>query len=42
MMHEKGTGVSKDITEAVKWYRKSAEQGDEDAKAKLKALGYDK
>jgi uncharacterized protein len=27
-MHDKGQCVTKDYQEAVKWYRKSAEQGD--------------
>ena len=26
-MYEKGNGVSRDYAEAVKWYRKAAEQG---------------
>ena len=37
--YETGTGVPQDETEAVKWYRRAAEQGDEDAKQKLKRLG---
>ena len=28
VMYEKGEGVPKDYVEAVKWYRKAAEQGD--------------
>lgn len=32
-------GKQKDYTEAVKWYRKAAEQGDAVAKMRLKALG---
>lgn len=35
-----GRGVAEDITEAVKWYRKAAEQGHENAKKRLKELGY--
>ncbi|MBQ2247511.1 MAG: SEL1-like repeat protein [Tidjanibacter sp.] len=34
-----GNGVTKDVNEAVKWYRKAAEQGDEYAKDKLWELG---
>lgn len=33
-----GEGVSKDMSEAVKWWRKAAEQGDEDAKKALNSL----
>ena len=39
-MYMEGCGVAKDDSEAVKWYRKAAEQGDEDAKEALKRLGY--
>ena len=35
MMYENGKGVVKDVTEAVKWYRKSAEQGDARAQSNL-------
>ena len=38
-----GQGVPKDYSEAVKWYRKAAEQGHEYAKErlqKLKEMGY--
>lgn len=35
-----GRGVAKDYTKAVKWYRKTAEQGLAEAKAVLKELGY--
>ena len=35
-------GVAKDETEAVKWYRKAAEQGNEDACHKLAEMGVDK
>ena len=37
--YETGSGVEKDDAEAVKWYRKAAEQGDEEAKNVLKHLG---
>jgi len=37
-MYESGRGVEKDEEEAVKWYRKAAEQGYEPAKAALKKL----
>ena len=33
--YAKGKGVSKDMAEAVKWFRKAAEQGDEAAQCKL-------
>ena len=33
-----GKGVAKDYIEAVKWYTKSAEQGDERAKKELEKL----
>ncbi len=39
-MYIYGKGVSRDKVEAVKWYRKAAEQGDEEAKKRLKKLGY--
>ena len=39
-MYAGGFGVAKDESEAVKWYRKSAEQGHERAKEALKRLGY--
>jgi len=38
VMYDEGKGVEKDEKEAVKWYRKAAEQGDDDAKAALKKL----
>ncbi len=38
VIYEIGRGVTKDESEAVKWYRKAAEQGD--AKEALKRLGY--
>ena len=34
-MFYNGKGVEQDYTEAVKWYRKAAEQGNETAKKKL-------
>ena len=34
-----GEGVTQDCFEAVKWYRKAAEQGDPDAQSALKDLG---
>ena len=34
-----GDGISKDKSEAIKWFRKAAEQGDEDAIEVLKELG---
>lgn len=38
-MYEYGKGVAKDKTEAAKWYRKAAEQGDENAQKALRRLG---
>ncbi len=38
LMYENGDGVSKDIDEARKWYRKAADQGHEAAKEALKRL----
>ena len=38
-MYESGTGVEASLSEAVKWYQKAAEQGEEDAKKRLKDLG---
>ena len=37
---ESGRGTAKNITEAVKWYRKAATQGNKDAKQALTRLGY--
>jgi uncharacterized protein len=37
-MYQYGEGVPKDDAEAVKWYRKAADQGNSDAQAKLEAL----
>ena len=37
-LYEKGYGVNKDYAEALKWYRKAAEYGIEDAKDKVKEL----
>ena len=37
-IYERGEGVPQNGAEAVKWYRKAAEQGDEDAKRLLKEL----
>ena len=35
IMYANGLGVSKDVAEAVRWYRKAAEQGNADAQGKL-------
>ena len=35
-----GDGVAKDLEQAVYWYRKAANHGNEDAKKALKDLGY--
>jgi TPR repeat protein len=34
-MYEKGKGVSRDYSEAAKWYRQAADQGHSDAKIRL-------
>ncbi len=39
--YEHGEGVGEDINTAIYWYRKSAMNGDEDAKKKLQSLGVD-
>jgi TPR repeat protein len=38
LLYEYGNGVSKNIDMALKWYREAANQGDKDAKAKIKKL----
>ena len=38
VMYANGEGVAKNDEQAVKWYRKAAEQGDEDAKKLLEKL----
>ena len=40
VMYAEGEIVSKDIVEAVKWFRKAAEQGDADAQFKLGSVYY--
>ena len=40
LLFQYGLGVTADTTEAVKWYRKSSNQGYEEAKKKIKELGY--
>ncbi len=37
-MYESGDGVIKDKEKAIKWYKKSAEQGNEDAQKALKKI----
>jgi TPR repeat protein len=39
LLYEHGKGVTQDITQATLWYKKAAEGGDEQAKAKLEELG---
>ncbi|MBF0460152.1 MAG: caspase family protein [Magnetococcales bacterium] len=39
VLYENGTGVRKDVAEAVNWYRKAAEQGHEAARTNLMKLG---
>jgi TPR repeat protein len=38
-MYFKGWGVAPDRAEAVRWFRKAAANGDDDAKEALKGLG---
>ncbi|GBB84168.1 hypothetical protein RclHR1_01080024 [Rhizophagus clarus] len=38
LMYENGDGIKKDINQAIYWYKKSAEQENEDAQCKLKVL----
>ena len=38
-VYANGRGVAKDDVEAMKWYRKAAEQGNENAKSALRRLG---
>ena len=38
MCYFRGKGVTKDYEEAVKWWTKAAEQGDEQAKKQLELL----
>jgi hypothetical protein len=38
-MYLKGYGVPKDRTEAIKWYKQAADEGNEYAKKELKKLG---
>jgi TPR repeat protein len=37
-MYENGEGIVGDINQAIYWHRKSAEQGDQDARDKLEEL----
>ena len=37
--YRRGDGVEKNIDEAIHWYKKAAEYGDEDAPNVLKELG---
>jgi TPR repeat protein len=36
--HELGIGVEKDVTEAIRWYRRAAEGGSSIAKERLSKL----
>jgi TPR repeat protein len=38
LIFEKGDGVARDETKALKWYRKAAEQGHEDAQVRLNTM----
>ena len=40
-MYDKGCGVEQNLTEAVRWYRKAAAQGNDNAIKALKCLGID-
>jgi TPR repeat protein len=37
-LYEKGMGVEKDLDAAIEWYRKAAEQGEENAQSALERL----
>ena len=37
--YKKGIGVAQDMSQAVMWYRKAAEQGDQASKDSLARLG---
>ena len=37
-MYDNGHGVKEDYTEAMRWYRKAADRGDDEAKATLESL----
>jgi TPR repeat protein len=39
MMYLQGMGVTADKAEAIRWFKKAAAAGDEDAKDALKQLG---
>ena len=39
LLYEFGYGVTKNLDEAAKWYRRAANRGMERAKTKLKELG---
>jgi TPR repeat protein len=39
-MYSKGEGVTKDFSEAAKWYRKAADQGDAKAQSMLGFIYY--
>ncbi|WP_287438507.1 SEL1-like repeat protein [Desulfovibrio sp.] len=36
-MYDQGTGVQRNLSEATRWYRLAAKNGDPDAKAYLRA-----
>ena len=40
LCYHAGNGVAKDLKQAVSWWRKAADQGNEYAKKALKDLGY--
>jgi TPR repeat protein len=42
MAYLQGMGVPPNRTEAIRWFRKAADKGDEDAKTALKSLGAQK
>ena len=41
LFYEDGIGAQKNIAEAIRWFKKAAEQGLEEAKEKLDVLGVD-
>ena len=38
-MYHNGTGVQRNLSEAIKWYRKAAQQGNKTAQDYLRKLG---
>lgn len=41
LIYEIGQGVNPDINEAVTWYRRAADLGDQNAAMKIRELGFE-